>query len=404
MDLDLHIQYLGAAELGDGTSIPVMLNRDADVPAEAVITWAAGHNIRAGGLVFDIQVSGRVINFRPLNLLRPDHGGGLALSAPVNSEDRDLLEYTRVILELQDDGVLAGPVYGPKGQVGRVTFRPSLERRVDPFLCADWEAFKAWVANNRSTSLALFRGQGCSTFSLKSSFHRASRSRTERFCLTTLPRFAAQAEAILSTRFQPGDANDFSCLLGLAQHHGLPTPLLDWSESPYIAAFFAFADAVENQGSRKDSTHVRIYGLTKDFQSAYSPDIISLTSPDPGAWCLAVSPRFNPRLNAQQGIFVVTNVADLEDLLMLWSKRSGKPAIVAADIPISAAADALRDLRYMGLTASTLFPGLDGVCRNMRHQMLIEGLLSKVPAGRASLAGESVSQQVLAAPKVDSGA
>jgi hypothetical protein len=37
------------------------------------------------------------------------------------------------------------------------------------------------------------------------------------------------------------------------RHHGFPSPLLDWSSSPYVAAYFAFAEPVE------DGKNVAIY-------------------------------------------------------------------------------------------------------------------------------------------------
>lgn len=66
---------------------------------------------------------------------------------------------------------------------------------------------------------------------------------------------------------------------------------------------------------------------------------------------------------------MVTNVAYLEHYIQFLEAQVNERFLYAADIPVECAVDVLQDLRFMGLTAATMFPGLDGAGRAIKHKM-----------------------------------
>jgi hypothetical protein len=361
------IQLFGTIDTPAGVA-DAMLCVDADRPHEFMIhKWGAGQPF---ALLMDATTSADgSLNLKPKNLYRPSETGALHLQRP-NAEEVEQLKEVSARLNWEGD-VLRGEWTGQDKTARAVELKPGPQGvELVPSKCASWEDFKQWAAMSRKNlDAVLFRGHGSKNFKLQTTLHRAGRYRLERYTAETLQQFHAQAEAALDLRLNMNDGADYSVVLGLGQHHGLPTPLLDWTESPYIAAFFAFAEALEAESLRPDATHVRILALTREFVEKASPPSVVLPYISPYVCALEVGPRHNQRLQVQQGRFLVTNVGNLE-LMFGGQPGQDKPHLHAIDIPISAAREALEDLAFMGVTAATMFPGLDGICRKLRHQMV----------------------------------
>ena len=235
---------------------------------------------------------------------------------------------------------------------------------------ASWSDFKSVALPNLFIPISAkrgryyFRGVGSSSWQLMSSFDRWYQSLTT----PNKPTRVIAAKRLLdlfkeeASRLSPEPtlSNDPDQLTALAQHYGVPTRLLDWTESPYVAAFFAFAAIPAAAG---DSGDVAIWGL--DTESPIWGDdngIKKLSSPSP----------YNERLKNQLGKFTLLTSTHSSVEEHINHCATGANTLWKFTLPKSEAQIALSDLDFMGINYSTIYPGLDGCTRAASLRMLIE--------------------------------
>ncbi|WMJ69811.1 FRG domain-containing protein [Stenotrophomonas sp. 24(2023)] len=205
------------------------------------------------------------------------------------------------------------------------------------------------TASNRTGRL--FRGQGNAAHDLVPSLYRHAEAVKNRGF--DLEKMEANALSILraeSPLLHAAAPQSELELMALAQHHGLPTRLLDWSLSPLIALFFA----VQYPGN----TDAALYMLAEDALTWHYAPRIGATATEPSGKepFIYLSKHITSRLRAQRGVF--TYHPDHRPL-----QHEG---LTKFTIPQHRIALIRRELLQLGIDEKLIYDDLDGLCRDMK--------------------------------------
>ncbi|WP_215843655.1 FRG domain-containing protein [Acidithiobacillus montserratensis] len=235
-------------------------------------------------------------------------------------------------------------------------------------IIVNWQDFKKEVGDVGPLRRYIFRGQSL-TNRLRTSYHRTNRSNIARYYKENVPELQHFMSSAHKDYLSLTELSDLISMLTLAQHHGYPTPILDWTKSPYIAAYFAFINvSCQTAGDCDDAldSFIRIYKIDlEEYQNDF-PQFMDVNDMNLHVSFVITPPANNPRAIPQQSISCISTIDDIETYIAFYERNMHKKYLFAYDIPTSEANNALKDLELMGITHAALFPGLDGISRYLR--------------------------------------
>jgi len=172
------------------------------------------------------------------------------------------------------------------------------------------------------------------------------------------------------------------------QHYSVPTRLLDWTENPLIALFFALSSARKDAtGNYANDAAVWTLSASKWNQTVFKHQSFSGAALSPSdtminqSYAIGSDPRLinempvailgihnSPRIVAQRGSFTLFGKS-LTPMDEIYTSHAF-PADTLSKITIPAAliATLLHKLVWMGISDSVIYPDLEGLAKETKRQ------------------------------------
>lgn len=215
-----------------------------------------------------------------------------------------------------------------------------------------------------------YRGQAQASWELSPSLARLGKMEAED---TIIKRFKQSAAPYIQRVPMPGHSGEWEWIF-LMQHHRAPTRLLDWTENPLVALYFAINEDAydEYDGAlwcldpislNKSAGHTRRY--PRDILAFGVDEVVDNYLPEKAAGgrsvlnpVAAIGPRNLPRMVAQAGTFTVIHqqgvpIEQVDDGKHVWKFI----------LPSRCKSRLRYELNLIGVNEFTLFPDLDQVAK-----------------------------------------
>jgi hypothetical protein len=182
--------------------------------------------------------------------------------------------------------------------------------------------------------------------------------------------------------------NELLGVVALAQHYGVPTRLLDWSQNPLVAAYFAAIEPARLHPTRQRA-RAAVWALSPELPL---PRLTPRLGGRVDRLMYVLAPyASNPNLAAQTGVFTLDRLGSpsvglevvLPALVRAWLSRQtarihkllapvweGHPVFYKFTLPHSETPKLLRLLALEGVHVGTMFPGHKGVADSLIERKL----------------------------------
>lgn len=231
-----------------------------------------------------------------------------------------------------------------------------------------------------------FRGAGDSAYKLSPTIFRHKEIRDESSLFEyenkLIIRFKERSVPYLKNRISDAWENLF-----LMQHYGMPTRLLDWTENPLLALFFALSSAAQDEdGAYKTDVAVWVLCPAKWNQSVLShlsyrggalstvDPLIKSYTPESDSKHMNEKPvamlgiHNSPRIVAQRGSFCIfgKSLMPMDEIYSAGTFEENTLRKIL--IPKESIANLLKKLLWMGVTDAVIYPDLEGLARETKRQ------------------------------------